>query len=143
MTQPDEIRRLAAIKDVVDTAEMLLASRGDFQKTMDLIAGRAIEISGADRSCLIIKNKKGGLVVKTGMPSHAHGIGENITAETGEAFLGDVMGDESMVLITNPSGDRRVAYMRELVTAHKISSMLFLPLFSEGESLGGLVFDWT
>jgi signal transduction histidine kinase len=143
MTRPDEIKRLAAIKNVVDTAELLLASRGDFQKTMNLIVERALEISGADRSCLIIKNKKDELVIKTGLPAHAHGIGENITPGTGEAFLRNVMGDESIVLVTNPPEDRRVAYMKGLVTTHKISSMLFLPLFSEGESIGVLVFDWV
>ncbi len=143
MTQPDEIRRLAAIKNVVDTAELLLASRGDFEKTMNLIVESALEISGANRSCLIIKNKKDELVIKTGLPAHVHGIGENITRDTGEAFLRKVMGDESIVLVTNPSEDRRVAYMKGLVTAHNISSMLFLPLFSEGESIGVLVFDWV
>jgi signal transduction histidine kinase len=143
MTPPDEIRRLAAIKNVVDTAELLLASRGDFQKTMNLIVERALEISGADRSCLIIKNKKDELVIKTGLPAHAHGIGESIAPGTGEAFLRNVMSDESIVLVTNPSEDRRVAYMKGLVTAHKISSMLFLPLSSEGESIGVLVFDWV
>jgi signal transduction histidine kinase len=143
MTHPDEIKRLAAIKNVVDTAELLLASRGDFEKTMNLIVERALEISGADRSCLIIKNKKDELIIKTGLPAHAHGIGETIAPGTGEAFLRKVMGDESIVLVTNPSEDRRVAYMKELVTAHNISSMLFLPLFSEGESIGILVFDWV
>jgi signal transduction histidine kinase len=143
MTPPDEIRRLAAIKNVVETAELLLASRGDFQKTMNLIVERALEISGADRSCLIIKNKKGELVIKTGLPAHVHGIGESITPATGEAFLRNVMGDESIALVTNPSEDRRVAYMKGLVTAHKISAMLFLPLSLEGESIGVLVFDWV
>lgn len=46
------------IKDVVETAELLLASRGEFQKTINVIVGSALKISGADRACLIIKNKE-------------------------------------------------------------------------------------
>lgn len=51
------------------------------------------------------------------------------------------MSDESIVLVTNPCEDSRVAYMRELVMTYGISSILFLPLFFEGESIGILVFD--
>ena len=120
-----------------------MASRGEYQKTIDIIVESALRISGADRSCLIIENKKDELIIKAGLPQHAHGIDKKITPDTGERFLKQVMKDESFVLITDPCGDRRVAYMRDLVTSCRISSILFLPLSSESESIGVLVLDWV
>jgi signal transduction histidine kinase len=132
---------LQGIKDIIETAELLLASRGEYQKTINVIFESALRISGAHRACLIIKNKKGELIIKKGIPQYAHGIGQKITPDTGETFLKQVMSDESIVLVTNPCEDSRVAYMREMVTTYGISSMLFLSLFFEDESIGILVFD--
>lgn len=134
---------MPGIKDVVETAELLLASRGEFQKTINVIVGSALKISGADRACLIIKNKKDELTIRVGFPQHAHGIDKIITQDTGETFLRQVISNESIVLVTNPYKDIRVAYMKELVRTYGISSILFLPLFFEGESIGILVFDWV
>jgi signal transduction histidine kinase len=120
-----------------------LASRGEYQKTIDVIVEGALNISAADRTCLILKNQKDELIIKSGFPQNTHGVGQKITPLLGELFLRQVMNDESIVLVTNPCGDRRLTYMRELVAACKISSILFLPLFSEGESIGILVFDWV
>ena len=139
----EENKKLQGIKDFVETAELLLASRGEYQKTLNVIVESALRISGADRACLIIKNKKEELIIKVGLPQYAHGIGQKITPDTGETFLRQVMSDESIVLVTNPCEDRRVAYMRELVMTYGISSILFLPLFFEGEPIGILVFDWV
>ena len=139
----EEIRKLSGMKSIVETAELLLASRGEYQKTLNIIVGSALNISGADRSCLIIENKKDQLLIKAGLPLNAHGIEKKITPDTGEKFLKQVMSDDSMVLVTNPYEDRRVAYMRELVRTCNISSILFLPLSSEGESIGVLVLDWV
>jgi signal transduction histidine kinase len=134
-------KKLQGIKDIIETAELLLASRGEYRKTINVIFESALRISGAHRACLIIKNKKGELIIKKGVPQYAHGIGQKITPDTGETFLKQVMSDESIVLVTNPCEDSRVAYMREMVMTYGISSMLFLPLFFENESIGILVFD--
>jgi signal transduction histidine kinase len=131
------------IKDIVEIAELLLACRGEYQKITNVIVENALKISGANRTCLIIKNKKDELIIKAGFPQGTHGGGEKITPKTGEMFLRQVMSNESIVLLTNPSEDGRVSYMRELVVTYGISSILFLPLFFEGESIGILVFDWT
>jgi signal transduction histidine kinase len=90
-----------------------------------------------------MKNKKEELVIEVGLPQYDHGICKKITPETGETLLRQVMSGESIVLVTNPCEDRRVAYMRELVMTYGISSILFLPLFFGGESIGILVFDWV
>jgi signal transduction histidine kinase len=130
------------IKDFVETAELLLTTRGDYHKTLDVIALRALKASGADRVCLIMKNEKDELVIESGLPKDAHGIGQKITVDTGETFLRRIIKrEESIVLVTNPYEDPRVAYMRGLVRTYGISSILFLPLFFEGEPIGILVFD--
>ena len=138
----EESRELSGIKSLVETAELLLESSGEYEKIINVIVENALRISGADRVCLITRNKKDRLIIKAGVPSHAHGIGVTITPETGEPFLRQVMNNESIVLVTIPSQDRRVSYMKELVMTHGISSILFLPLFSEREPVGILVFDW-
>jgi signal transduction histidine kinase len=139
--QIEENKKMQDRKDIFETAQLLLASRGEYQKTINVIVESALRISGAHRTCLIIENKKGELIIKRGFPQYAHGIGQKITTDTGETFLRQVMSDESIVLVTNPCEDSRVAYMRELVMTYGISSMLFLPLFFEGESIGIIVFD--
>lgn len=139
----EEHKKLSDIKDVIETADLLLACGGGYHKTINVIVENALKISGADRACLIIRNKKDELIIKAGFPQSTHGIREKITPETGEMFLRQVMSNESIVLVANPSEDRRVSYMRELVTTSRISSILFLPLFSESESIGILVFDWV
>ena len=137
-----EDKNQSEIKDFVETAELLLATRGNYQKTLNVIAQRVLKVSGADRVCLIMKNKKDELIIEFGLPQDAHGIGQKITLDTGEAFLRRLMRrDESIVLVTNPYEDPRVAYMRGLVRTYGISSILFLPLFFEGEPIGILVFD--
>ena len=137
-----EDRNQSEIKEFVETAELLLATRGDYQKTLNVIAQRVLKVSGADRVCLIMKNKRDELVIEFGLPQDAHGIGQKITLDTGEAFLRRVMRrDESIVLVTNPYEDPRVAYMRGLVRTYGISSILFLPFFFESEPIGILVFD--
>ncbi|NWF52397.1 MAG: GAF domain-containing protein [Nitrospirae bacterium] len=130
------------IKDLVETAELLLTTRGDYQKMLDVIALRALKASGADRVCLIMKNERDELKIESGLPKDAHGIGQKITIDIGETFLRRIIKrEESIVLVTNPYEDPRVAYMRGLVRTYGISSILFLPLFFEDEPIGILVFD--
>jgi signal transduction histidine kinase len=131
------------INDIGEIAELLLACRGEYQKTTNVIVESALKISGADRTCLIIRNKKDDLIIKAGFPRNAHGIGKKITPGTGEKFLRQVVSNESALLVTNPSEDSRISYMRELVMTHGISSILFLPLFFESEAVGIIVFDWA
>lgn len=137
-----EDRNHSEVKDFVETAELLLSARGDYQKTLNVIVLRVLKVSGADRVCLIMKDKRDELKIEFGLPQNAHGIGQKITLDTGETFLRRVMRrDESIVLVTNPYEDPRVAYMRGLVKTYGISSILFLPLFFKDEPIGILVFD--
>lgn len=139
----EENKKLSEIKDFVETAELFLVSQGDYQETLNIVAESALKVSAADRVCLIMKNKKEELMIEVGLPQYDHGICKKITPETGETLLRQVMSGESIVLVTNPCEDRRVAYMQELIMTYGISSILFLPLFFGGESIGILVFDWV
>lgn len=139
----EENKKLSEIKDFVETSELFLASQGDYQETLNIVAESALKVSAAGRVCLIMKNKKEELMIEVGLPQYDHGISKKITPETGETLLRQVMSGESIVLVTNPCEDRRVAYMRELIMTYGISSILFLPLFFGGESIGILVFDWV
>src|SRR4030042_1630536 len=139
----EENKTFSEIKDFIETAELFLASQGDYQETLNIIAESALKVSGADRVCLIMKNKKEELMIEVGLPQYDHGICKKITPETGETLLRQVMGGESIVFVSTPCEDRRVAYMRELIITYGISSILFLPLFFGGESTGILVFDWV
>ncbi|MGB9715872.1 MAG: sensor histidine kinase [Thermodesulfovibrionales bacterium] len=137
-----EDKNKTEIKELVETAELLLSTRGDYKRTLNVIAMRALKASGADRVCLIMKNEKDELIIECGIPREAHGIGQKITLDTGETFLRRIIKrNESIVLVTNPYEDPRVAYMRGLVNTYGISSILFLPLFFEGEPIGIMVFD--
>lgn len=137
-----EEKNKSGIKEFVETAELLLSCRGDYKRTLDVIANRALKASSADRVCLIMKNERDELVIESGIPKDAHGIGQKITLDTGETFLRRIIKrNESIVLVTNPCEDPRVAYMRGLVSTYGISSILFLPLFFEGEPIGIIVFD--
>ncbi|MEW6571675.1 MAG: ATP-binding protein, partial [Nitrospirota bacterium] len=100
------------------------------------------KFSDSERICLITKNGKNELIIEDGVPQYTHGIGKKITPDIGETFLRQVMRKgRSLVLVTNPCKDQRVAYMRELVTTCGITAILFLPLYFEGEANGILVFD--
>jgi signal transduction histidine kinase len=139
----EEYTKLSEMRDIIETAEHFLACKGDYHETITIIIENAMKISGADRVCLIMMSRKNELVIKAGLPRYAHGIEETLRPETGEIFLTQVMSNESVVVVANPSRDKRVSYMKDLVISCGISSILFLPLFSESEPLGILVFDWV
>lgn len=139
----EEYKKLSEMRDIIETAELFLVCKGDYSETITIIIENALRISGADRVCLIMMSRKKELIIRAGLPESAHGIEEKINPETGETFLRQVMNNESVVVVANPSTDKRVSYMKDLVMSCGISSLLFLPLFSESEPLGILVFDWV
>ncbi|MBU4477075.1 GAF domain-containing protein, partial [Patescibacteria group bacterium] len=114
-----------------------------YKEILHLFAIKSAEISGADRVCLIILNLKKQLVIKAGFPVGAHPINQVIFSEIGESFLKQVMKCRKYVLISNPAEDARTSYMKELARHKNITSILFMPLHSNDEPLGMLVFDFT
>lgn len=124
--------------------EMIKLSSGkSYKEILYFFAIEFARISDADRVCLIILNLKKQMVIKAGFPPDAHTINQIISSEIGENFLRQVMEYRKHVWINNPSSDQRTSYMRELAKFRNITSILFVPLYREDESLGTLVFDFV
>ena len=105
-------------------------------------AQAAARITGAFRSCIILKNKKGELEIKAGFPHGAHGVGEKITGDA-EKLLRKVMDGREPVFIDQPAANPQTAYMQDLAHTHSIASVFFIPLLAEKEAPGVMVFDFT
>ena len=130
------------LRDIVGISEKLIGS-GGYRETLQIIVEKALALSGANRTCVILRNKKGDLVIKAGCPRMAHGIDQSVAPGKGKNFLESVMSGGSVVIVDNPKRDQRTAYMRELAETHDISLVMFLPLYYREESLGVLVFDFV
>jgi len=66
----EQHKKLSDIKDAFETAELLLACRAEYQKTIHVIVESELISSGADRACLIIRNKKDELIIKADSPQY-------------------------------------------------------------------------
>ncbi len=139
------MKRLISCLDKREMAEFMgvlhpLFSAVDFRDVVRVSARVAETVSGAQRVCLIIKNKKGKLSVKAGLPAGEHSSGK---LECGSAFLKSVIRAGKYKLISNPSSYSCVDYMKELIKTYKINSVLFVPLSHKEQDLGILVLDRT
>lgn len=117
-----------------------LLSAVDFKAVAAKAVKAALVVSGAQRACLIIKNKKGKLVLKAGLPECGHALGN---MECGSGFLRMMIKNGKYKLVSNPSSDACVGYMKDLVKTYKINSLLFVPLMYKEQDLGILVLDRT
>lgn len=128
--------------EVVEAAKGLFAL--DYREMLEMAVLQGAAIAGSERCCIIIENKKGELVLKSGFPKSGHGIGEKINSdERGEKMMRKVMNNGGLVWIDRPIQDDRTQYLRPLSEQHNISAVVFIPLFCSGESLGLIVFDFT
>ncbi|MEK9154883.1 MAG: GAF domain-containing sensor histidine kinase [Patescibacteria group bacterium] len=120
-----------------------LISSVTYRELRKVVTEEAIKIFKADRSCLIIKNKKGEFKIKAGVPEEDHGIGEIITPQTGEKFLADVLKFRMPMVVEKPLHDSRVFHMRDIVIKYDITAILLLTIFTNTEDLGILALDYT
>ena len=111
-------------------------------EAFNVSAQAAARITGAFRSCVILKNKKGEIKIKAGFPHGAHGVGERVTGAA-EKFLCKVMDGREPVFINQPASNPQTAYMKDLALTYGIASVFFVPLLAEKEALGVMVFDFT
>ena len=125
------------LADFMDALRPLL-SAVNFAAVAKESARAALAVSGAQRACLIIINKKGALVLKAGLPVGGHETGK---LECGSSFLKKVIKGGKYKLVSNPSGDACVGYMKELIKTYNINSLLFVPLLYKEQDLGILVLD--
>ncbi len=106
----------------------------------------AAHIMGCSRCSIILKKKVCNhqdekLILVAGYPNDksAHGIGAEITREYGKDFLTRVIEGGTIILITDPIHDSRVAYMHALIQNKGIKNQLFVPLFYKKQKGGYLI----
>lgn len=130
-------------KEMTELMEMagLLTAASNYRETIEIIVSRSAEILKSDRACLVAKTKEGKLRIESGIPAVCHGVGTELTPETGELFLKGVL-DGKMPVKKNIS-DPEVAYMADFARIYDITSFLAIPLYYENEPIGVLVLDFV
>ena len=114
----------------------------DYQTILKNAVKEGIKISGCGRCCLILRNKEDELVIKAGFPEGAHGIRLIIPPDSAaDLFLRKVMEKGEECFVTDPYRDKRMNYLHDLVEGYDITSILFVPLSYNKETLGLMVFD--
>lgn len=130
-------------RDIEIFSDMAIAmSSKPFSEALCDAAETGAQMAGSFRCCIILTNRKDELKIKAGFPQGAHGIGEKIVG-AGEKHLRRVMDECKHVFISDPGINSRTAYMRQLALQHGITSILFVPLISEKETIGVMVFDFA
>lgn len=132
-----ERQGLAELMDMVG----LLTAACSYQETIEIIVSKSAEVLKSDRACLIVKTKEGRLKIESGIPSVSHGVGMELTPETGEIFLRKVL--DSKEPIRKDVSDPEVAYMGDFAKIYNINSFLAIPLYYEDKPIGILVLDFV
>lgn len=124
-------------------ADMAFAMSSElFSEALRIATRAGAEIAGSSRCCIILKNKRDELKIKAGFPDGAHGIGEKITG-AGEKHLRRVMDECQHVFISDAVSHPHTSYMHPLAAQHNIAAIFFVPLVSEKEVIGVMVFDFS
>lgn len=130
------------MKKEMELMEMagLLTAASNYKETIEIIVSKSAEILKSDRACLVIKTKEGKLRIESGFPIATHGIGMELTPETGELFLKGVLDGKEP--IRKKISDPEVAYIGDFARVYDITSFLAIPLHYEDESIGILILDF-
>lgn len=137
MTKDEELLEFG---ELIRMSELLLSSHG-YKEILHIIVKESAVLLECHRVCLVIKNRKGELIIKDGFPFNEHGIGEKIGKNNGFDLLNEAMEKKSHTLINDPLINPKTLYMKELIRKRNISAVLFEPLFYKSEKLGVLIFD--
>lgn len=125
---------------LMDMASLLTATRS-YQETIEVIVSKSAKVLKSDRACLIVKTKEGRLRVESSFPTAAYGIGIELTSETGEMFLNEVLAAGSHMYLRDFSNEK-MKYMNPLVRRYNITSLLVAPLYYEDCPVGILILDF-
>lgn len=130
------------MKKEMELMEMagLLTAASNYKETIEIIVSKSAEILKSDRACLVIKTKEGKLRIESGFPIATHGIGMELTPETGESFLKGVLDGKTPV--KKNISDPEVAYIGDFARVYDITSFLAIPLHYEDEPIGILILDF-
>jgi transcriptional regulator with GAF, ATPase, and Fis domain len=121
----------------------------EYEKALDKAVAISANILGCDRSCIMLLDSFGKLVLKAGFPKktdggkESHGVGREILPKNGGDFLRKIMNERSVIMINDTNKHPELMFMEDLIKRFEISSMIILPLFSCAEPLGVMVFDFT
>lgn len=112
----------------------------DIYEMMTIAVELAAGVSGCERVCFFAREKEN-FYIRAGVPKTGHGIGTEITYEYGKGFLEQVMNKKKIMMIVHPAQDPRTAYMKGLIGAYKINSILYAPMYYKNIDIGILVID--
>lgn len=126
--------------ELMEMAEFL-TDASNYKETIEIIVSRSADILKSDRACLVVKTKEGKLRIESGIPAVCHGVGTELTPETGELFLRGVLDGKTPV--KKNVSDPEVAYMGDFARIYDITSFLAIPLHYEDEPIGILVLDFV
>lgn len=127
-------------KEIGSLAE-LLTKTGKYKEAIKIIVQKSKEIMESDRACLIVKTKEGKLRIESGVPENDHGIGMELTPETGETVMKKALEGKSPV--KKNVSDPELVYLGDFARVRGITSFFAIPLYCEGETLGILVLDFV
>lgn len=127
--------------NLFDMAKKLVLAQ-NYHDILGISCEESAKITGCERVCFIVQNKRGELVIKAGYPEEGHGIGQKLYMETGEEYLRNVISKgKGAVVIGNPCIDPKMSYMKQMAYDCRIGLIFFVPLFFGKEPLGILAFD--
>ncbi len=124
--------------ELVEVSKLLISA--NYREVLDIAVHKGAEMQGCEGCCIIIENKKGNLILKTGFPRSSFEIGRGIGAECA-AFLRDAIGKgEGILSVVHPWCPAN-GWRHELLSGYAPQHpMLFVPLYYRGESLGVMLF---
>lgn len=129
-----------ALPVVMSLANSLLIStnHGDM---VDMVLEKLVPVFPGCRVCFI-SLQQGRFVIENGVPFDDHGVGETIQPEEGGIFLKSIIDGGRTVIVNDPSGDKRLDYLKLIIEKYEVSGVMFSPLrCPKGEDLGLLIFD--
>jgi transcriptional regulator with GAF, ATPase, and Fis domain len=116
-----------------------LNSEPDLRRLLDLTLDRVVELTGAERAFLILRNEQGRLEVRTSRTLDREGI-KKAGAKVSKSILVQAEKSGKPVLTTNATRDPRFAES-ESVAYMRLRAVLCLPLSTRGKSMGFLYLD--
>ena len=116
-----------------------LNSESDLRQVLDLILDRVVELTGAERAFVILRNAEGKLEVASSRTLDREGI-KKAAAKVSKSILVQAEKSGRPVIATNATQDPRFAGS-ESVAYMRLRAVLCLPMQTGGKSVGFLYLD--
>jgi transcriptional regulator with GAF, ATPase, and Fis domain len=116
-----------------------LNSESDLRPLLDLILDRVVELAGAERAFLILRNEEGKLEVRASRSFDREGV-KKAAAKVSRSILVQTEKSGRPILTTNATMDPRFAGS-DSVAYMKLRAVLCIPMAARGKSVGLLYLD--